>query len=244
MKKKLLAVLLAGTMTVTLGACGGASDSGSKSDDAAATESGDAAASTTASKDAIRFMNTKIEIDTQLKEFAKQYQEKTGQEVIVESLGGGVDVNGQLKNYYAAGNMPDIFAFGVDSYKASFSEWLEPLDGEAWIDDTDYAFKGDDGKVYGMPFALEGIGIGYNKDILDKAGIDPATLTNIDAYKAAFEKIDGMKEELGLQAVCSVAAESGQMNWSTGNHMMAAYYSQGMARDDKTYIDMLNECKS
>ena len=243
MKKKLLAVLLAGTMTVTLGACGGASDSGSKSDDAAATESGDAAASTTASKDAIRFMNTKIEIDTQLKEFAKQYQEKTGQEVIVESLGGGVDVNGQLKNYYAAGNMPDIFAFGVDSYKASFSEWLEPLDGEAWIDDTDYAFKGDDGKVYGMPFALEGIGIGYNKDILDKAGIDPATLTNIDAYKAAFEKIDGMKEELGLQAVCSVAAESGQMNWSTGNHMMAAYYSQGLARDDKTYIDLLNEGK-
>ena len=243
MKKKLLAVLLAGTMTVTLGACGGASDSGSKSDDAAATESGDAAASTTASKDAIRFMNTKIEIDTQLKEFAKQYQEKTGQEVIVESLGGGVDVNGKLKNYYAAGNMPDIFAFGVDSYKASFSEWLEPLDGEAWIDDTDYAFKGDDGKVYGMPFALEGIGIGYNKDILDKAGIDPATLTNIDAYKAAFEKIDGMKEELGLQAVCSVAAESGQMNWSTGNHMMAAYYSQGLARDDKTYIDLLNEGK-
>ena len=47
----------------------------------------------------------------------------------MESLGGGVDVNGQLKNYYAAGNMPDIFAFGVDSYKASFSEWLEPLDG-------------------------------------------------------------------------------------------------------------------
>ena len=81
MKKKLLAVLLAGTMTVTLGACGGASDSGSTSDDAAATEAGDAAgddaaASTTGSKDAIRFMNTKIEIDTQLKEFAKQYQEK------------------------------------------------------------------------------------------------------------------------------------------------------------------------
>ncbi|MGN0398778.1 MAG: ABC transporter substrate-binding protein [Blautia sp.] len=241
MKKKLLAVLLAGTMTVTLGACGGASDSGSKSDDAAATEAGDdAAANTTASKDAIRFMNTKIEIDAQLKEFAKQYQEKTGQEVVVESLGGGVDVNGQLKNYYAAGNMPDIFAFGVDSYKSSFSEWLEPLDGEAWIEDTDYEFKGDDGKVYGVPFALEGVGVAYNKDILDKAGIDPATLTNIDAYKAAFEKIDGMKDELGLQAVCSVAAESGQMNWSTGNHMMAAYYSQGLDRDDKTYIDMVN----
>ena len=235
MKKKWLAVLLAGTMTMTLGACG--SSSGSSSSDSSSDSS---AASSSANKDAIRFVNTKIEIDSALKDFAKQYEEETGQEVVIESLGGGVDVNGQLKNYYAAGNMPDIFAFGPDSYKSSFSDWLEPLDGEDWIEDTDYAFKGDDGKVYGMPFSLEGIGLAYNKDILDKAGIDPSTLTNIDAYKAAFEKIDGMKDELGLTSVCAVAAESGQMYWATGNHLLAAYYSQGVDRDDKTYIDMVN----
>lgn len=235
MKKKWLAVLLAGTMTMTLGACG--SSSGSSSSDSSSDSS---SASSSANKDAIRFVNTKIEIDSALKDFAKQYEEETGQEVVIESLGGGVDVNGQLKNYYAAGNMPDIFAFGPDSYKSSFSDWLEPLDGEDWIEDTDYAFKGDDGKVYGMPFSLEGIGLAYNKDILDKAGIDPSTLTNIDAYKAAFEKIDGMKDELGLTSVCAVAAESGQMYWSTGNHLLAAYYSQGVDRDDKTYIDMVN----
>lgn len=106
MKKKILAALLAGAMTVTLGACGGNSDSGNDSSTA-----NDNAQGTTdtadVSKDAIRFMNTKIEIDGALKEFAKQYQEETGQEVVIESLGGGVDVNGQLKNYYAAGNMPD-----------------------------------------------------------------------------------------------------------------------------------------
>ena len=232
MKKKVLAALLAGAMTVTLGACGGNTGSGndtSKADDntQGTTDTADV------SKDAIRFMNTKIEIDGALKEFAKQYQEETGQEVVIESLGGGVDVNGQLKNYYAAGNMPDIFAFAADSYKSSFKDWLEPLDGESWIDDTDYAFKGEDGKVYGMPFALEGIGLAYNKDILDKAGVDPSALTNINAYKEAFEKIDSMKDELGITSVCAVAAESGQMYWSTGNHMMAAYISQGKDRTDK-----------
>lgn len=30
------------------------------------------------------------------------------------------------------------------------------------------------------------------------------------------------------------------MYWSTGNHLLAAYYSQGLDRDDKTYIDMVN----
>ena len=240
MKKKVLAALLAGAMTVTLGACGGNTGSGndtSKADDntQGTTDTADV------SKDAIRFMNTKIEIDGALKEFAKQYQEETGQEVVIESLGGGVDVNGQLKNYYAAGNMPDIFAFAADSYKSSFKDWLEPLDGESWIDDTDYAFKGEDGKVYGMPFALEGIGLAYNKDILDKAGVDPSALTNINAYKEAFEKIDSMKDELGITSVCAVAAESGQMYWSTGNHMMAAYISQGKDRTDKDIIDKLNK---
>ena len=47
-----------------------------------------------------------------------------------------------------------------------------------------------------------------------------------------------MKDDLGLTFVCAVAAESGQMYWSTGNHLLAAYYSQGVDRDDKTYIDM------
>lgn len=94
MKKKWLAVLLAGTMTMTLGACG--SSSGSSSSDSSSDSS---TASSSANKDAIRFVNTKIEIDSALKDFAKQYEEETGQEVVIESLGGGVDVNGQLKNY-------------------------------------------------------------------------------------------------------------------------------------------------
>lgn len=241
MKKRVFAALLAGTMILSsLAGCGSSSDSGQKDSNAAS--GSESSGSNSGSKEAIRFMNSKIEIDAQLKAFAENYKEETGQEVIIESLGGGVDVNGQLKNYYAAGNMPDIFAYAADSYP-SFKDWLTSLDGEAWIEDTDYAFKGDDGKVYGFPFAIEGIGLTYNKDILDKAGIDPAALVNIDAYQKAFEKIDSMKDELGITSVCSVAAESGQMYWSTGNHMMAAYLSQGLKRDDKTYIDLEQEGK-
>lgn len=232
MRKKFLALLLTATMAAGLvTGCG-------SSEPAGTTPAGGTEDTSEVSDGAIRFMNTKIEIDKPLKAFAEKYKEETGQEVIIESLGGGVDANGQLKNYYAAGNMPDIFAYGPDAYN-SFKDWLLDVSDMECFNDTDYGFTGEDGKYYGIPFAIEGYGITYNKEILDKAGVDPSQITNINALKEAFEKIDGMKEELGIQAVCSVAAESGQMYWATGNHLMGAYLAQGVEREDKTYIDQL-----
>lgn len=245
MKKKLLAMALAGTMMVAaLTGCQGKSTSNTDpsptSNESASQESSSDKASTDGgSKEAIRVINGKIEIDQQLKHFAEKYKEKTGQEVVIESLGGGVDINGAIKGYLAAGNMPDIFVFGGEGDYQTWKDHMADLSGEPWVSQTDFAFMSEDQKVVGFPYAVEGYGITYNKDILDKAGIDPATLTNYNAYKSAFEKIDSMKEELGLTAVCSVAAESGQMYWSTGNHIFGYYLSLGLDRNDTTYIDML-----
>lgn len=191
----------------------------------------------------IHLVSGKIEIDQQLKDYAKLYEEKTGIPVKIESLGGGVDIAGQLKGYLAAGHMPDIFVFGGAGEYNTWKDILADLSDEAWVKDTDFAYKGEDSKVVGFPYAVEGYGLTYNKDLLDKAGIDPATLTSYDAYKAAFEKLDSMKEELGIVAVGSIAAESGQMYWSMGNHNFGIYLSGGLDRDDTTYIDMLLDKK-
>lgn len=233
MRKKVMAAVLAGVMAAgLLTGCKGSAPSGATRGEAGA------AASEEGNKQPIRFLNNKIEIDRQLKDFAKKYQEETGQEVIVESLGGGVDINGQLKNYYAAGNMPDIFGFGPDAY-GSFKDWLLDVSDMKCFQDTDYGFQGEDGRYYGIPFAIEGYGLAYNKDILDKAGVDPSKITNRNELRSAFETIDAKKTELGIQAVCSVAAESGQMYWAAGNHLMGVYLSQGVSRDDKTNINSL-----
>lgn len=230
MKKKLVSLLLASAMVASMAGCG----SGSSTDGSAA-DSGNKA-----SGDAIRIVNGKIEIDKQLKAFAKAYEEKTGQAVTIESMGGGVDIQGQIKGYYQAGNMPDLFVIGGDGDFANWKDQVADLSDCKFVADTDMAYKDDSGKVVGFPYAVEGYGITYNKDILDKAGVDPATLTNYDAFKAAFEKIDGMKDELGLKAVCSVAAESGQMYWSTGNHLFGYYLSGGKDRTDKTLFDQVS----
>lgn len=253
MRKKLLALALAGTMIIaSLTGCqskaGSSSTStGSTTEETAATTDNSSNttsdASSSGSKEAIRIVNGKIEIDKQLKAFAKSYQERTGQEVVIESLGGGVDISGTLKGYLAAGNMPDMYVFGGEGDYQTWKDHMADLSSEPWVAQTDFAFKGEDGNVVGFPYAVEGYGITYNADILKKAGVDPATLTNYDAYKAAFEKIDSMKSELGITAVCSVAAESGQMYWSTGNHIFGYYLSLGLDRSDTKYIDMLKEGK-
>jgi len=244
MKKRFLSVA-AGVLAVSaiLAGCGsGAAKSESSADtqsSAAETKAGESKADSSASAGALRLVNGKIEIDSQLKKVAEKYKEKTGQEVVIESLGGGVDIQGQLKSYKAADNMPDIFVIGGDGDYANWTDSVADLSDCEFVKNTDFGYKDKtSGKVVGFPYAVEGYGITYNADILEKAGIDPASLKNYDAFKAAFEKLDSMKSELGIQAVASVAAESGQMYWSTGNHLFGYYYTGGLDRGDNKYFDM------
>ena len=148
----------------------------------------------------------KPEIDAALKAYATAWGAKNNVTVTIKSVGGTSGGLGpQLKADYAAGDMPDIFAFdGLETYK----EWenlVLDVSAEPWVAKTSVAFKYN-GKVYGFPVAVEGWGMAYNADMLAKAGIDPATLVNYDGYKAAFTKLDSMKKELGINSVVSMAA--------------------------------------
>ncbi len=185
----------------------------------------------------IRLYNGKIEIDAALKAYAQLYSELTGVNVVIESIGGGADVNGTLKGYLAADNMPDMFVFDGSGYQ-TWKDQFADLSDQAWVAETDVAYVAPDGKVVGFPYAIEGYGLTYNKDLLDKAGIDPATLTSYDAYADAFAKLDGMKEELGIDAVVSMAASvAGGMTWSTGNHNFGTYLATGLDPADTSILD-------
>ncbi len=125
MKRKVIATLLAASMVMSLAACGGGGDSGSGSGDAG--NSGDSGSSSESdsgssggSGDTIRLVNGKIEVDSQLKKLAEMYKEETGVTVEIESMGGGIDIQGTLKGYYQADNMPDIF---VNGGSTDFGNW-------------------------------------------------------------------------------------------------------------------------
>ncbi len=189
----------------------------------------------------LRLVNGKIEVDAMLKELAAAYEEETGVHVEIESMGGGIDIQGTLKGYYQADNMPDIFVNGGATDFANWEGLLADMSGEAWVDDTEAEYVDESGAVVGFPYTTEAIGLAYNADILEKAGVDPTTLTTPAALQEAFETIDAQKDDLGLTAVIGYCAEAVNLYWSTGNHLFGVYEDAGLARDDTTYFDLLND---
>ena len=179
----------------------------------------------------ITFKQNKPEIDEALQAYAAAYEEATGVKVNVVSCGGGSCTLGDmLKADYAAGEMPDIFPIdGPDSYK-QWEAIIGDLSAEKWADDTSVEYVVD-GKVVGFPVAVEGWGMAYNADLLEKAGIDPKTLNNYQAYVDAFAKLDGMKTELGIDSVVSMTAGPG-MYWVTAHHNFNSLLSNGVPYGD------------
>lgn len=196
-----------------------------------------------AADDGIRLFNGKIEIATPLEEAAKAYEAATGKHVEIESLGGGIDLQATLKQYYQAGNMPDIFVFEGAPDLANWTGMVVDMSDQDWAKDTDAGFVDDSGAVVGFPYTTEAIGLAYNKSILEAAGVDPASITGPESMKAAFEAIDAKKDELGITAVIGYCANATELYWSTGQHLFGQYLDAGLARDDTTYFDMLMEGK-
>ena len=237
MKRNLLAIVLVGAMAVSLAACGGsgAPIENTPADSAATTDGG------ISSSDSLHLVNGKIEVDAPLKALAAAYEAETGVHVEIESIGGGVDIQGQLKQYYQGNNMPDIFVNGGATDFANWEGLLADMSNEAWVEDTEAEYVDVDGKVVGFPYTTEAIGLAYNADILEKAGIDPASITGPESMKATFETLDSKKDELGLTAVIGYCAEAMNLYWSTGDHLFDVYEDEGLERDDTTYFDLLSD---
>lgn len=186
----------------------------------------------------LKFVNSKSEVKEQINQLAAQYEAETGIKVEVETINSGVDVQATLKGMYLADKMPDIIVCEA----ADFSNWdglLIDQSGAEWISRTDAAFKDEANGIVGFPFTTEAIGLIYNKTILNKAGIDPDTITTVSAMEQALQMLDSKKDSLGLTAVVGYCAEPENVGWSSGNHIFGNYLDSGLSRDDTTYIDKL-----
>lgn len=178
----------------------------------------------------LKIFQNKIEIDGVLTTYAEAWAEERGYTVEVQSCGGDACAYGtQILAEFQTEDQPDIFVIeGLGGFNQYQDKILE-LDGEAWTSITDLEFVVD-GTVYGFPVAIEGWGMGYNAEILEAAGVDPASLTTIAAYEDAFQKI----EAAGYVAV-SMAAGAG-MTWVTGLHNFNSYLSAQLDYTDNSVI--------
>ncbi|SDX85998.1 ABC transporter substrate-binding protein [Lachnobacterium bovis] len=187
----------------------------------------------------ITLFSNKSEVESQLKELATLYKSKTGITVKIESVPAGVNAQSVLKGYYLSDKMPDIIVCESSGFKI-WNGLLQDMSNCSWTKKTDSAYLDENGKILGFPYTKEAVGITYNANILDRAGIDPKSLTSPKAYEAAFSKLDSMKSQLGITAVVGYCVEPKELYWSTGNHIFGQYLDAGLNRDDTKYIDLLS----
>lgn len=180
----------------------------------------------------------KVEFRDQFEELVQMYMdENEGVNLSVQTVGGGNDYAASLKAQMASGNEPVIFNIGGPTELDEYREYLTDLsDTKAASLALDGTLNGveEDGAVYGLPFAQEGYGLIYNKDVFDAVGIDASTLTTFDALEEAFKAIDAQKDELGLDAVLALPASE---LWVMGNHLANHYIAPEFNNDILTAFE-------
>jgi raffinose/stachyose/melibiose transport system substrate-binding protein len=97
-----------------------------------------------------------------------------------------------MKVRLASGNVPDIWwTHGWSLLR--YSKFLTPLQSEPWAKNFNpqlsAAMKNSKGQFFAFPVDTDVAGIIYNKDVLDAAGVDPASITTWDDFEKASEKV-------------------------------------------------------
>lgn len=214
MKKKILALLLAVAMMATLVACGGDSgDSGSSGDGVVVT-----------------IFNSKSEIQSQFEEMAEEYN-ASHDGVTLEVYYSSDTVAAHMASKYSS-NEPYVLSMvdAKDVYSLGPDHAID-LSGESYVGDTNYAITIDD-QVLAVPFCIEGRGLMYNADAIEKITgetFDPTKYTTLDAFK---ELIDELKAG-GMEAPCGVMKE----DWSLAGHFFSEIYEE--QEDVNAFVDSL-----
>jgi len=167
----------------------------------------------------VRLYNFKVEMAEQLDTLLSAYKLESGVTFEVDTCGGGCDYSAGLKTRFNSGDRPDIFFVAGHTDLELWEEHLEDLSDQPWVGDIVELAKPAitlDGKVYGMPLALEGWGFIYNKALFRQAGVaePPKTLSQL---REAARKL----RAAGIQPFENGYAEW----WILGNHLANAAFA-------------------
>lgn len=114
---------------------------------------------------------------------------------------------------------PPTLALVDSAHLGDVKDEAVDLSDQPWINDISGGvtpiMQNSEGQTIAFPFATEGIGFIYNKDILDQAGVDVSTLNTISGMEAAFEKV----EAIGKKALVITNDD-----WSLADHFLGAMY--------------------
>ena len=225
--KKLLAIALTTTLVASAFVGCGSKDTASNS-----TEEGTGKSAT----EEIYFLNFKPEIADVYKKIAEDYESETGVKVKVETAASGT-YEQTLKSEIAKKDAPTIFQInGPVGYQSWKDYCLDLKDTELYghLLDKSLAVTSGDG-VYGIPYAVEGYGIIYNDEIMQKyfalegKSTDVNSIediNNFDKLKAVVEDMQANKDKLGIEGVFASTSMAAGNAWRWETHLanLPLYY--------------------
>lgn len=209
MKKSVL-MILALSMVVLLAACGTSNNAGKASE-----------SKTNSDKTTIIITNGKGEMAAQWEQAAKDFM-VANPDIIVEAHTQAVgDTLSIFDKLTASGKNVTLAMVAPDTVNGKYKDFGVDLSGEAWIAETDNAFSNEEGLVVGFPFSIEGLGLVYNKTVVEKAigsEFDPFSINTRDKLIALLDKIKAS----GIEYPVAFQTEG----WSIANHFSTQFLNQ------------------
>ncbi len=178
----------------------------------------------------IYYLNFKPEIADIYSKIGEAYAAATGNTLKVVTAASGT-YEQTLRSEVAKSDAPVIFQInGPVGYQNWKDYTLDLKDTEFYAMLSDKSLAVTDGdKVVGIPYAVEGYGIIYNAQVLDKyfacanktapyASIEE--VKGFEALKAVVEDMTALKEELGIEGVFASTSMAAGDQWRWQTHLM------------------------
>lgn len=180
-------------------------------------------------KGSVYYLNFKPEVADKWEEIAQIYEEETGVEVKILTAGSG-SYRQALKSELAKRDMPTLFQgngpVGYLDWK-NYCEDLSDTNLYSWLLDKGLAITDGDG-VYGIPYVVEGFGIIYNEEIMQKYFSLPnkaveinstSEIKNFDTLKKVVEDMTLNKNALGIEGVFGSTSFGMGEDWRWQTHL-------------------------
>lgn len=184
----------------------------------------------------IRFLNFKPEVAEVYEEIAKAYEKQTGVKLVVETAASG-NYEQTLTAKMGTREAPTLFQINGPKGYANWKDYCADLSNTELykhLVDKSLAVTSN-GKVYGIPYVVEGYGIIYNKAITDKyfalseKNTDLKSMDDVKNYetlKALVEDMQKNADKLGIKGVfASTSLKTGEdWRWHTHLANIPVYY--------------------
>lgn len=153
----------------------------------------------TANDGVVTVLNPFPAIQEPLEKYAAEFTADTGIETEILLPKEDETYDEALDRMLKVGYQVDIFALSSHSDFNHYKNMLEPLNNETWVEDTDFEYTTYETRtVYGFPIVLTGVGLWYNKDMMEQLQIDPTSINTVEELQQMFDEFERNKETLGI----------------------------------------------